>query len=113
MVQSLVKIEPPKAFGGTSSEDMDSWIFSMESFLHAKRMEAPYGLALGQIQPCSRYVSSYLCTSAYSAGDKQYCLGLGGWASESSKVMSCVTWSKGGKTGSMNTSKNSSNKVEI
>ena len=69
-------------------------------FLHAKRMGAPYGLVLRWIQPCSRYVSSYLCTSAYSVGDKRYCLGLGGWASGSSKVMLCVMRSKGGKTGS-------------
>ena len=82
-------------------------------FLCAKRMEAPYGLALRRIQPCSTYVSSYLYTSAYSTGDKQYCLGLGGWASGSSKVMLCVTQSKGGKTGSANTSENLSNKAEI
>ena len=73
----------------------------LPSFLHAKRMGAPYGLMLGWIQPRSRYVSSCLCTSAYSAGDKRYCLGLGGWASGSSKVMSCVARSKGGKTGSV------------
>ena len=85
----------------------------LPSFLRAKRMGAPYGLALGRIQPRSRYVSSYLRTSAYSAGDKRYCLGLGGWASGSSKVMSCVTRSEGGKTGSANTSENSSNKAEI
>ena len=60
-------------------------------------MGAPYGLALRWIQPCSRYVSSYLRTSAYSAGDKWYCLGLGGWASGSSKVMLCVMQSKGRK----------------
>ena len=65
------------------------------------------------IQLCSRYVSSCLCTSAYSAGDKRYCLGLGGWASGSSKVMLCVMRSKGRKTGSVNTSENSSNKAEI
>ena len=76
-------------------------------------MGAPYGLMLGWIQLCSRYISSYLCTSAYSVGDKRYCLGLGGWASGSSKVMLCVTQSKGGKTGSANTSENSSNKAEI
>ena len=34
-------------------------------------------------------MSSCLYTSAYSAGDKQYCLGLGGWASGSSKVILC------------------------
>ena len=43
-----------------------------------------------RIQLRSTYVSSCLCTSAYSMGDKQYCLGLGGWASGSSKVISCV-----------------------
>ena len=61
-------------------------------------MGAPYGLMLRWIQPRSRYVSSCLHTSAYSVGDKWYCLGLGGWASGSSKVMSCVTLSEGGKT---------------
>ena len=86
----------------------------LPSFLHAKRMGAPYGLTLGWIQPCSRYVSSCLyIASAYSVGDKRYCLGLGGWASGSSKVMLCVTWSEGRKTGSMNISENSSNKAEI
>ena len=85
----------------------------LPSFLCTKRMGAPYGLVLGWIQPCSRYVSSCLHTSAYSAGDKWYCLGLGGWASGSSKVMSCVMQSKGGKTGSANMSENSSNKAEI
>ena len=85
----------------------------LPSFLHAKRMGAPYGLALGWIQPCSRYVFSYLRTPAYSAGDKWYCLGLGGWASGSSKVMSCVMRSEGGKTGSANMSENSSSKAEI
>ena len=59
-------------------------------FIYAKKMGAQYGLALRQTQPCSRYVSSCLCTSAYSSGDKWYCWGLGGWASGSSKVMSCV-----------------------
>ena len=85
----------------------------LPSFLRTKRMGAPYGLVLGHIQLRSRYVSSCLHTSAYSAGDKWYCLGLSGWASESSKVMSCVIWSEGGKTGSVNTSENSSNKTEI
>ena len=85
----------------------------LPSFLHTKRMGAPYGLALGWIQLHSRYVSSCFCTSAYSAGDKRYCWGLGGWASGASKVMLCVTQSKGGKMGSTNTSENSSNKVEI
>ena len=60
-----------------------------------------------------RYVSSCLHTSAYSTGDKQYCLGLGGWASWSSKVMSCVMQSEGRKMGSTNMSENSSNKAEI
>ena len=85
----------------------------LPSFLCSKRMGAPYGLALGRIQPCSWYVSSCLCTSAYSVGDKRYCLGLGGWASGSSKVMLCMMQSKGRKTGSMNMSENSSNKTEI
>ena len=85
----------------------------LPSFLHAKRMGAPYGLTLRQIQPHFRYMSSCLHTSAYFVGDKWYCLGLGGWASGSNKVMFCVTQSKGGKTGSMNMSKNSSNKAEI
>ena len=71
------------------------------------------GSCFGWIQPCSRYVSSCLRTSAYSAGDKRYCLGLGGWASGSSKVMLCVMQSEGGKTGSANTSENLSNKAEI
>ena len=85
----------------------------LPSFLYAKRMGAPYGLSLRWIQPLSRYVSSYLHTSAYSAGDKQYCLGLGGWVSGSSKVMLCVMRAKDGKIGSVNTSENSSNKAEI
>ena len=76
-------------------------------------MGAPYGLMLRGIQLCSRYVSSYLHTSAYSVGDKQYCLGLGGWASGSSKVMSCVMRSEGGNMGSLNTSESLSNKTEI
>ena len=62
----------------------------LPSFLCIKRMGAPYGLMLGWIQLRSRYVSSCLYTSAYSAGDKQYCFDLGGWASGSSKVMLCV-----------------------
>ena len=41
MVQSLVKIEPPKVFGGISSEDVDSWIFSMELYFHAKNRILP------------------------------------------------------------------------
>ena len=40
-------------------------------------------------------------------------MGLGGWASGSNKVMSCVTQSEGRKIGSMNTSENLSNKTEI
>ena len=77
-------------------------------------MGAPYGLELGQIQPYSRYVSSCLYTSAYSAGYKQYYLGLGGWASGSSKVMLCVTWFKCRKTGFMQIRLiNSFNKAEI
>ena len=82
-------------------------------FLHAKRMGAPYGPMLRWIQPHSRYVSSCLHTSAYSVGDKRYCLGLGGWASGSSKVMSCVKQSKSRKMGSLNTSKNSFSNAKI
>ena len=82
-------------------------------FLHTKKMRALYGLVLGWIQLCSRYVSSCLHTPAYFAGDKQYCLGLGGWASGSSKVMLYVTRSTGRKTGSTNMSENLSNKAEI
>ena len=85
----------------------------LPSFLCAKRMGALYGLTLEQIQPFSRYVSSCLCTPAYSAGDKWYCLGLGGWPSGSTKVVLSVMQSEGRKTGSMNTSENSSNKAEI
>ena len=85
----------------------------VSSFLCTKRMGAPYGLTLGWIQLCSRYVSGCLYTSAYSAGDKWYCLGLGGWVLGSSKVMLCLTWSKGGKMHSLNMSENSSNKAEI
>ena len=51
--------------------------------------------------------------SAYSVGDKRYCLGLGVLASGSSKVMLCVTRSECGKMGSTNMSENLSNKVEI
>ena len=58
-------------------------------------------------------MSSCLCTSAYSVGDKQVCFGLGGWASGSSKAILCVTWSEGGKTSYVNKSENSSNKAEI
>ena len=65
------------------------------------------------IQPCSRYMSSCLYTLAYSVGEKWYCLGLGGWASGSNKVMSCVTWSEGRKMGSSNMAENLSNKAEI
>ena len=82
-------------------------------FLCAKRMGAPYGLTLRWIQLRSRYVFSCLCTSAYFVGDKWYCLGLSGWVSGSIKLMFCVTLSEGGKTGSSNTSENSSNKAEI
>ena len=39
--------------------------------------------------------------------------GFGGWASRSSKVMLCVIWYKGRKTGSMNTYENFFNKAEI
>ena len=85
----------------------------LPSFLYAKRMGAPYGLALGQIQLHSRYMSSCLHTSVYSAGDKQYCLGLGDWVSGSSKVMLYVMWSEGRKMGSANIPENSSNKAEI
>ena len=83
------------------------------SFLYIKKMAALYGLTLRWIQLHSRYLSSCLCTSAYSAGDKWYYLGLGGWVSGSSKVMSCVTQSKGRKMGSSNMSENVSNKADI
>ena len=83
------------------------------SFLHTKRMGTPYELLLRWIQLRSRYVHSCLHTPDYSVGDKQHCLGLGGWASGSSKVMPCVRWSKCGKMGAMNISENLSNKVEI
>ena len=69
--------------------------------------------ARAQLQPHSRYVFRCLCTLAYSAGDKRYCLGLGGWASGSSKVILCITQSEGGKTGSANMSENLPNKAEI
>ena len=82
-------------------------------FYVQKKIGAPYGLTLRWIRLHCRYVSSCLHTSAYFSGDKQYYLGLGGWASRTSKVMSCVTQSKGRKTGSVNTSENSSNKAEI
>ena len=68
---------------------------------------------LGWIQLCSRYISCYLCSSAYSAGDEQYYLGLGGWASGPSKVMSCLMRFEGRKMGSSNTSENSFNKEKI
>ena len=83
------------------------------SFLCTKKMGAPYGLTIKWIQLRSRYVSNYLCTSAYFVGDKQYCLGLDGWASRSSKVISCVMRYESRKMGSLNTSENLSNKVEI
>ena len=79
----------------------------------ANRMGAPYRLALRWIQLRSRYVSSYLYTLGYSVGDKRYCLGLGGWASRSSRVRLCVMWSKGKKVASTNMSENLSNKAEI
>ena len=41
VVQSLVKIEPPKAFGGTSSENVESWIFSMELYFYAENQILP------------------------------------------------------------------------
>ena len=88
-------------------------ICRLPSFLCAKRMGALYGLTLGWIQPCSKYVPSCLYTSAYFAGDNWYCLGIGGWASGSRKVMLCVTQSEGRKMGSANTSENLSNKAEI
>ena len=85
----------------------------LPSILYKKRVGAPYGLVLRWIQLRSRYVSSYLCTSAYFAGDKWYCLGLGCWESGSSKVMPCVMRSEVGKTSSVNISENLSNKAEI
>ena len=57
MVQSSVKIEPPKAFGGTSSEDVDSWIFSMELYFHAEN----------QIPPVQRGLRAALNLSADAA----------------------------------------------
>ena len=36
-----MRIEPPKAFGGTSSEDVDSWIFSMELYFYAENQITP------------------------------------------------------------------------
>ena len=83
------------------------------SFLFAKRLGAPYGLMSRWIQLHSRYVSSFLHTSAYSAGDKQYCYGLDVWISGSSKVILYVMRYKGKKTGSWNTSENLSSKAEI
>ena len=85
----------------------------LPSFLCTKRMGALYGLMLVWIQPQSRYMSSFLYTSAYSVGDKQYWLGLGDWASGFNKVMSCVTRSQGRKMVSSNTSQNLSNKAKI
>ena len=41
VVQSSVKIEPPRAFGSTSSEDVDSWIFSIELYFHAENRIPP------------------------------------------------------------------------
>ena len=82
-------------------------------FLCAKKIGALYGFVLEWIQLHSRYVSSCLCTSAYSTEDKRYCLGLGGWASRCSKMMSYVMQSKGRKMGSSNMSEKLSNKAEI
>ena len=53
-------------------------MYKLPSFLYTKRIGALHGLVLGWIQLRSRYVSSCLYTSVYSAGDKQCCLGLGG-----------------------------------
>ena len=36
VIQSSVKIEPPKLFGSISYEDVDSRIFSMRLYFHAK-----------------------------------------------------------------------------
>ena len=36
MVQSSVKIEPPKPFGSISLEDIDTWIFSIELYFYAE-----------------------------------------------------------------------------
>ena len=41
MVQSSQKIEPPKLFGSMSSEDADSWIFSIELYLQAENRIPP------------------------------------------------------------------------
>ena len=41
VVQSSVKIEPPKSFGGTSKEDMGSWTFSIELCFHAENRILP------------------------------------------------------------------------
>ena len=41
VVQSSVKIEPPKLFGGTSSKDVDFWIFSMELSFYAENRIPP------------------------------------------------------------------------
>ena len=47
-------------------------------------------------------------------GDKLYCLGLGGWASGSNKVIACVMHGlKLERWGSTIMSENSSNKAEI
>ena len=46
-------------------------------------------------------------------GDKWYCLGLGGWASGSSKVMLCDAVQRWKDRLHANTSENSSNKAEI
>ena len=90
-----------------------TYMHKLPSFLYAKKMEAPSGLLLRQIQLRSRYVSSCLRTSVNSVEDKWYCLGLGGWASGSNKLMSCVMQSEDRKMGTLNISENLSNKAEI
>ena len=41
VVQSSVKIEPTKLFGGISQEDIDAWILSMELYFHAENQILP------------------------------------------------------------------------
>ena len=41
VVQSSVKNEPPKSFGGTSSEDVNAWFFQMELYFHAENQILP------------------------------------------------------------------------
>ena len=41
VVQSSVKIVPPKLFGSTSSKDVDFWIFIMELYFHAENQIMP------------------------------------------------------------------------